>query len=247
VDPATLPYALLAAAVLLGFTAQTMAGFGGMVVALTLGAFLYPIPELLPVLIPASLFQIVVIAVRHWREVRWRLLLLTILPLMITGTIAGYLLSSHIAGPLLKRGFGVVVILFSIYELAMLRHREAEPRPPLPWPLASGGLLAAGLLQGTYATGGPPLVYVVGRLGLDKGAMRATLTMAFLPLNVGIVTGYILEGKITAEHGLPLGVMLVVVVVALALGEWLHGAIDEYRFRVSVFCLLLLAGVALLF
>lgn len=245
-DPLSYPYVVLAGAAFLGFTAQTMSGFGGMLVALTAGAFVAPIPELLPLLVPASLFQMLVVGARHWRAARWRLLLTAVLPLMAGGAVLGYLLATRLAVHTLARAFGAAVASFAAYELWALSRAGAPVRPPLPRPLAFLGLVAAGVLQGAYATGGPPLVYVLGRAQLDKAALRATLTMAFLPLNVGIVSGYLLEGRLTVDHALPLGVLLGVTTLGLGVGEWLHGAVDERRFRLVVFVLLLLAGGALL-
>ena len=48
-------FALLALCVFTSATTQTIAGFGGVVVSLTLGALLYPIETLLPLLVPISL------------------------------------------------------------------------------------------------------------------------------------------------------------------------------------------------
>lgn len=248
-----LNFALLALFVFLGFMTQTMAGFGAMLIALTLSATIMPVSELLPVLVPLSLLQGLIIAGRHFRHIDWRLLLIQILPLMAIGAGVGLALFDWLDGPWLKLALGVLVVLFAISELFKLfrKPREVDPEVeaqpnPLPKPLAILVMLGSGVTQGVYATGGPLLVYVVGRLQLDKGVFRATLTTAFSLINIGLVTTYVAQQKLTTAQLPDLALLTPVLLVAYFAGEWLHDRVDERRFRISVFSLLLLAGLALI-
>ena len=88
------PYAL-GAFILLAYTLEAITGFGSIVIALSLGALLLPIDQLLPVLVPLNIGMTGYLVSRHWRLIDRRLLLGTILPGMLTGAILGL---SRVAG-----------------------------------------------------------------------------------------------------------------------------------------------------
>jgi hypothetical protein len=46
--------------------------------------------------------------------------------------------------------------------------------------------MGAGLVHGMYTTGGPLLVYALGREGLSKHVFRSTVTAVWLVFNVGL-------------------------------------------------------------
>ena len=72
----------------------------------------------------------------------WRLLLLSILPLMVVGTAAGYFLAAYVEGPLLKRLFGGLVVVFAAHELRVnYVPVDVEGSATLGRPLVSQGVL----------------------------------------------------------------------------------------------------------
>jgi uncharacterized membrane protein YfcA len=240
-------FAFLLLFIFLGFTTQTVAGFGAMVIALTLGLQVGERAELLVLLVPVSVIQGTAIVARHHKDVDWRLLLRAILPIMGLGAIGGVAIAEQIDGPLLKRAFGVMVMVFASRELWRLRPSAKDAAAaPLAKPLAGGFILGAGVTQGIYACGGPLLVYVVGRLGLAKAAFRASMTAVFLILNIGLTAWFVIDGQFTTSHLPRLGATVPVLVVCLVLGEWIHNRIDERRFKIGVYTLLFLAGSTLL-
>jgi uncharacterized membrane protein YfcA len=199
-----------------------------MLIALTLGLQLQTRAELLPFLVPVSVIQSTAIVVRHRAAIDLRLLFRVILPLMVVGVAGGVALTSYVEGPLLKRAFGVMVMAFAARELWRLKPRAVEvEQTPLARPAAGLGIL-------------------VGRLGLPKGAFRATLTCVFLILNVGLTGWFASQGQITQTELTRLAATLPVLVACLFVGEWIHDRVSETRFKVGVYALLLLAGATLL-
>lgn len=237
---------LLALAVLVAFAAEALSGFGSLVIALTLGAELYPLDELKPVLVPLSLTLTTYVVVRHRAKIDRALLLRRILPFMGAGVALGLLLLGRLdartTAPLLKSAFGGLVVLFAARELlALARGHAAAPSAarPTPW------IVAAGVVHGIFASGGPLLVYGIGRAGLDKAAFRSTLATVWLTLNAALTATYALSGRLGAATLPRIALLIPVVPVAIALGEWAHRRVDERRFRGVVFSLLLVAGGAL--
>jgi uncharacterized membrane protein YfcA len=235
---------LLGLCVFLGFGTQAMAGFGAVVITLTLGANLMPIPELLPLVVGLVVCQTSVLAVRHRRHVDWRLLGVTILPPMAVGGAIGIGVAPYVQADALKIVFGLGVAGFALQELWRLRV-QAEPKP-LPSPLALLALVGSGVTQGVFASGGPLLVYVLGRLGYPKGTFRATLVVLWLGFDSVLLAIFAARGRLGVAE-LERGAWLLPALVAANLfGSWAHDRVDERTFRGVVFGVLLLAGLALL-
>ncbi|WP_423358025.1 sulfite exporter TauE/SafE family protein [Pseudomonas citronellolis] len=229
--------------ILLAYTLEAVTGFGSVVLALSLGALLLPIEQLLPVLVPLNVGLTSYLAWRHRRLVQWRLLLATLLPGMLLGMVAGYLLLPWLDPQLLKRGLGLLILWFAAREL----HRSARgtPRGQVPaWTmrLATG---AAGVCQGLFASGGPLLVYALAGQQLDKSRLRATLVCVWFSLNGLLTLAFLIDGRLRPALPqvlayaplLPLG---------LWLGEYLHRRCPERHFRLAIHLLLLVSGVLLL-
>lgn len=236
----------LAGVVLIAWTVQAITGFGSTVLALTLGAVFLPIPELLPVVIVLNTPLAAWTAIRHRVEIDRAALLWLILPWMGAGTALGALAAPWIAGDLLKRGFGVMVLAFAARDLfALLRDHPIGPRPPEAQLRA--WVVLAGFIHGIYGSGGPALVQATSRLGLTKGAFRATMSAVWLVFNFALIGVFAARGRFddaTLHRAL---VLVPVVPVGVWLGEKIHPHVQDRAFRGLVQGLLLIGGAALLF
>jgi uncharacterized membrane protein YfcA len=243
-DPWTV--AILAGFVFLSFSVQALAGFGGSVIAVTLGAHFVPIDRLVPLVVASGLTQTAWLLSRHWRHVDVRLLLRSILPLMILGAALAQALRTVLEGPRLELLYGLFVVAVSARGLLAARRAPDDPLPPLSKPAACVGTFGAGIIQGIYASGGPLLVYVVGRAGLNKATFRATLVSVWLLMNTGLLVTFVFQGRLTWAEAPTVAWLLPSAACALLVGEWGHDRVDEARFRRVVNALLLFAGGALL-
>ncbi len=226
----------------LGYTVEAVAGFGGTVIALAMGALVLPIGELLPVLVPLSLVLTAGLSVRHYRSIDWNTLLRGVLPLMGAGMLAGYFLRPRLGSAVLKPLYGVLIVAFAARELWRLRERERASMAPRQRPAVVRTLmLVAGVTHGLFASGGPPLVYALAGSRLDKAHLRSTLLAVWVALNSVLTMMYLLDG--TLLPALPrVLTYLPLLVAGVLLGEWLHRHIDEHRFRQVVFALLIVTG-----
>jgi hypothetical protein len=107
-------------------------------------------------------------------------------------------------------------------------------------------LLGAGVIQGIYASGGPMLVYAIGREGLTKKVFRSTLSMVWIVLNVFLLARFLLAGDYDREAALDILLLVPTVPLGILLGEWVHHRIDERRFRMAVLALLVAAAISLI-
>ena len=237
--------ALLAGIVFVSFLVGTVAGFGNIIIALTLGSHLYSIEELLPVLVILSTMLTGYIVARYRSNVAWGVLAGQIMPLMIVGLGIGLTTFHSTEGALLRPSLGVLVVALSGRELCALRAADAPVRP-LSVPTRTGGLLSAGILHGIFATGGPVLVYLLGRTDMPKGTFRATLSCIWLALNGILLATYGATGRVDAEVVTRVTTLLPVLIVSVVLGEWGHHRIALRPFKIVVFAILMVAGATLL-
>jgi uncharacterized membrane protein YfcA len=235
----------LAGIVLFAFTTEAATGFGSTVIALALGVRLYPIHGLLPTLVPLNLLLSSYIVSRHHAHIALSVVRSRILPCMGVGVAAGLALFEHLSSETLRMIFGIFVVGVAVRELvAAARPARAQPRA-LSATTEISGLLAAGVVHGMFATGGPLLVYVLARSGLGKHSFRSTLAAVWWIFNVALILVYIATGRMDATVLPVLAALAPAVVLSIVGGEWVHHRLNEQRFRLAVLVLLIVAGVSI--
>lgn len=229
---------LLALFIMFAYTVEAVTGFGSIVIALSLGALLMPVPQLLPILVPLNILMTGWLTFRLRRQIDRSLLIRRILPLMLAGTVLGYVLLPWLSEQWLKPLFGLLIVWFAGRELWRLRHsRPVQHRPWITPPL----MLAAGVSHGLFASGGPLLVYALAGTSLDKARFRATLISVWFLLNSALTVAFLLDGRLLPA--LPTVAWLALLLpVGVWLGERLHRQVDELLFRKTVYGLLLITG-----
>ncbi|GIZ11835.1 sulfite exporter TauE/SafE family protein [Pseudomonas sp. NCCP-436] len=236
------PYAL-GLFILLAYTLEAVTGFGSIVIALSLGALLLPIDQLLPVLVPLNIGMTGYLAWQHRAQIDLTLLLGSILPGMLVGTLLGYWLLPWLDAGLLKRGFGVLILWFAGRELWRLRRASTLPQRPA-W-LTRLITLGAGLSHGLFASGGPLLVFGLTGTHLDKARLRATLVSVWFTLNSLLTLAFLLDGRLIPALPQVLG-YAPLLLLGVWFGERLHRRFDERHFRIAIYILLLATGILLL-
>jgi uncharacterized membrane protein YfcA len=231
----------MAGLVVVAFFVEAAAGFGSMVVALTVGAWWFDVNALLGVLVPLNLVLSLWLVVRGARAIDRRFLA-TLLPLMCAGLLVGSVVAESLPSTRwLQLAFGVFVTVVAAWQLAR-RSTAALPRTT-----RASALLAAGVVHGLFATGGPLAVFVASRELTDKRAFRATLALLWVVLNALVLPRLAHQSVLTWESMRLSAVLLLPLAVGLGLGELAHARLDEARFRRVVSVLLVAAGATLTF
>ena len=260
-DEAALPalsypeLALLAAMLAAGFFVEAVAGFGGTVLAVSLGATRWPIATVLAVFLPLNLLLSAYLATRHRRAVAGGALARRIIPAMAVGMAGGTALALAVTADRAKLGFAILVIAVALRELARLARPTAGRGPddaapaavtPLRPPIATAVLIAAGVIHGWFATGGPLVVAVAARMFPAKATLRATLAVLWFTLNLVVLGRLIAHGDLSATTLAYSAAILPALAAALAAGEWVHHRVSERSFRWLVAGLLMVTGAVLL-
>lgn len=227
------------------FTVEAALGFGATVVAVSLGAFLLPIDELLRAFVPLNVALSTTLVARHWRLVDQRTLLVTVLPAMALGLPVGFFALALAPESVARVALGAFIVWLAALEL--WRHRSAAgvTTTALPRRRQQGLLWLGGVVHGAFATGGPLVVYVLGRTLSDKGAFRATLSALWLVLNTLLLLGFAARGALDGESATRSLTWAPFLLGGLLLGERLHRSVPAALFRRLVFVVLLVAGALL--
>jgi len=239
-DPRFWAFAVVVA---FSFAVEATTGFGATVIALALGVHLFSVKELLPVFVPLGLVVSSWLALRGRAYVDRRLLLARILPWMGLGLVFGLVVFERASHELLRRVFGGFVVVLAGFELSRIA-RARENDPAIPPHAATAALLGAGVMHGMFSTGGPLLVWALGRSLTEKRAFRATLACVWLVLGGTLTASYAANDRLDGHTLRATAALVPVLGVALAAGEWAHQRLDERRFRVVVYGLLLAAGAS---
>lgn len=238
--------AMLAAMLGAGFFVEAVAGFGGTVVAVSLGATAFPIAHVLAVFLPLNLALSAYLALRHRAAVRGRLLAGRIVPAMAIGLAGGTALAVLVDAERAKVGFAALVIAVAVREVVRLARAPVAPAAPLPPAAQAAILVGAGVIHGLYATGGPLVVAVANRVLHAKAELRATLAVLWFSLNAIVLVRLIAHGDLTGETLRVSAMIVPALAVAAALGEVVHRRVSERGFRWLVAALLGVTGAILL-
>ena len=80
--------------------------------------------------------------------------------------------------------------------------------------------------------------------GKKKHSFRATLVGMWVLLDTAMLISHIATGKIDAISGIQSVKLLPALAVATALGEFMHGRLNEHTFRLAVYVVLFFAGAS---
>ena len=234
---------LLGCILVLAHTAETILGFGCTLIALALGIYLLPLNTLVPMLVILGLLQSIWLVARWYRYINWRVLMLSILPLATAGMVIG-IFSREIADEdTLKMVLGGFIVIVSLAELALLFIKKT-PAGPLRWYYRVPLLVGGGIFHGLFAVGGPPIVYYASRQFSAQEAFRATLSMLWLMLNVGLIIGFLVSGQLDLAKLEMTALVLPGLVIGIIIGSLIR--VKEFWFKVLTYALLFFSGLFLL-
>lgn len=234
----------LALAAFLGFSVETVLGFGATLITVAIGSFFVDLDLLLPAIAPLNLMLSLYIVARYHREIDRRVLLRKLVPLMALGLPLGIALLWMADASVLKRLFGGFLVGVSALEL-WREQRAPTAAKPLSRVAESALLLAGGAIHGAFMTGGPMAVYVASRIITDKARYRATLSSLWAILNAILLTLYAVRGELTPHvRGMTLA-LLPAIALGMVSGELAFRRLNAAMFRTLVFVMLLASGIAL--
>jgi len=227
------------------FAVRSAAGFGAVLIAMPMLAFVLPISTAVSVTTALTAITSVHEVSRDWRRVAWRHFMIMALYSAI-GIGLGFYFINMLEEHALRRSLGVFLILYSIYALATA---NASRTVSARWrgALAAGTGIAGGLLGTLFGAGvGPIYVLYFSTLRLEKEIFRVTMSTVVLLGGAARIAGYASLGFYERSTIALIAVGLPIVVVGSWLGDRVILRLDPRMFSRLIGGLILLSGLGLL-
>ena len=221
-------FALAIAALGVGLIAFMRGAFGG-------GFAIVGIPLLSLAMDPiaagallAPLFIVMdVVALRYWKAQHWsRADLLPLLPALVVGIGAGYLLMRVLDRGLVAIAIGLITLAFAALFFAGGGRVAARPRS-IPGALAAG--VSSGVTTMIAHAGGPPLALYLLRRGLPKEVYAGTTSLFFTVGNAIKIGPWLALARPTGELWTLMALCLPVVPLGVWVGWRLHHRLDPLQ------------------
>ncbi len=232
--------ALILAVLFVATLIRSAFGFGDVLIAVPLLAFLMPVEVATPLAVLVSITVAGVLILQDWHRIHFRSAGRLIVSTLF-GIPLGLWLLRAVPEAVVKAALAVVIVSFSAFCLA--GRRQVELRDDR---LAWGFGFVAGVLGGAYGMSGPPLVVYGALRRWSAEHFRATLQGYFLPANIVTMGGYWLFGLWVADVTRYYLLSLPVVLVALIAGTAVNRRMQGQAFLRYVHVGLILVGMGLL-
>jgi len=229
---------LVALIVLVGSFLQANIGFGFPIVAMIF------FPSLFPFSTAVTLNQVIAIAstlfvsIRYRTYIRWRILL----PLLLSSLLVAQLVivySLSIDTSYLTVVLGLFLVLLSLYFARFSEKIHIQPT------VANGFLmgLVAGIGNGFFGIGGPPVALYLFAAATEKKSYLATIQAYFLFCNLHSILVRSLHGSLLVSHIPIILVGWVSIAIGTIAGLKLFTKIPEYFLKRIVYAFVGLSGL----
>ncbi|MDY4611349.1 MAG: sulfite exporter TauE/SafE family protein [Sphaerochaetaceae bacterium] len=180
---------------LVGAFLQTNMGFGFPILAMIFLPMLFPFSTAVTLCQVIAIVSTAYLSIRYWKHIRWRILLPLLLVSLVVGAIVTYT-SISIQQGLLKMALGLALMILAVFFVWF------SNRIKLKGSVASGLTMGAvaGLGNGLFGIGGPPVALYLMACIEDKSEYLATIQAYFLLSNISTILIRAFNGSVGTEH-----------------------------------------------
>jgi uncharacterized membrane protein YfcA len=196
-----------------------------------------------PATIVPAVFLLEVAAGLHllpsiWKSVHWQSIRVMSLFAILCTPLGVYVLTNVPEEPM-----KIALAIFGVVAAAVLLTGYQLKRMPTTAETAATGA-AAGLLNGAFGIGGPPIIifFLGSPLALEAG--RASIVAAFLAMDIAALAALFLFDLYTRESLTLTLLALPALVIGVYIGSRMVGRLEERTARKAVLVILLLMSVA---
>lgn len=238
---------ILITAVAICLVGLSKGGLGSMLAPIStpLMALIMPADRVIGVMLPILLLADLFAVAAHWQ--RWdRRYLFLLLPGAVVGVGVGTLFLTSISPLTLRRGIGIIALLFVVYKIFEPRLLQAVPYRPRPW----HGVLAGGIagITSTLAHVGPPPVTIYLLMQeITPRTFVATAALFFAVVNLIKIPSYFYAGLFDLTLLRQVVWLLPLLPVSIWAGKLISEKLNRTIFDRAIAGLLALFGLFLLF
>ncbi|MDD6283248.1 MAG: sulfite exporter TauE/SafE family protein [Oribacterium sp.] len=233
--------AVIFGAAVLGSFIQSVSGFGYAIVLMSILPVFLSIQTASVLEVVTSSVMVCAIALRYWKNIRWRLIVLP----MIANAVFGYIgicIQSAVPDVMLRKILGICLIMLSFW---MMKTRQAAKAGNwIMSGLAAGTL--SGIMGGLMSIGGPPMVLYCLSVTDSKEEYAATLQMYFFLSSIYLLLTHIFMGHLTSQVWMSCIAAVLGLGIGTVVGLKVFRKIRQDAFRKVVCIFMVLAGVYML-
>ncbi|MBV8736291.1 MAG: sulfite exporter TauE/SafE family protein [Alphaproteobacteria bacterium] len=227
------------------FAVRSAAGFGAVLIAMTMLAFVLPVSTAVSITTALTAITSIHHLSRDWHRVAWRHF--TIMALYsAVGIGLGFYLINLLNERALRQSLGMFLIVYALYAWVTA---GASPVLPARWrgALAASTGISGGLLGTLFGAGvGPIYVVYFNTLRMEREIFRVTMSTVVLLGGAARIAGYARMGFYETSSVVLIVIGLPLVVIGSWLGDRVIRRLNPRIFGQLVGGLILLSGIALL-
>lgn len=237
---------LAALIVLVGNLIKGFFGFGGAFFSVPMLSLIMDIKFVVPVYLLFDLFAESVMCTVTRKDIRMDLFFEMLIG-MLLGTLLGTYFLVSFSSLVLKRVFGVIILITAMHMYLNYNRHVAQLKLKLSWLWSDITGFVSGLFGAMYGMNGPPIATYLGVIGLPKINFRATIFGISFVNNLAILGLYAYAGLMTRSVIATAVFLIPALLIGLWLGTRLHQKVDERQFRKVLAVLLMVVAVVLIF
>lgn len=219
---------------------EGITGFAGTMLAMPLSMILLGVQPAKSILNIVAIIVSSLIFFSTYKDINKKELF-KIVVFMVIGMGGGIYLFSVFPASGLAKIYGVLIILISLKGLFIKKEFR------LSNVALTFVVLIAGIIHGMFLSGGALLIIYAVSVLKDKSTIRATLAPVWMILNSYILLQDLYVGNITPQVSRLIIYSIIPLLLAVALGNYLHKKMNQKFFIKLTYFLLIISGITLLF
>lgn len=234
----SLPIIFGVAAVFLAAIVRGFAGFGFSLLAISALTLLHAPADVVPVVFLLEIAASLHLLPSIWKDIQWRSLVPLVIGCLIATPIGAYALATVPAGSM-----QIALSLFVLVSVAVLWSGFTLKSNP-GFAAATGVGASAGLFNGAFGIGGPPVIvfYFASPAGVAAG--RASVIAYFLATDTIGLANFTFYGLVTREAMLKAVFFLPALLAGVWLGARGFKSVNEAAFRKIVLIIMAILAIA---
>lgn len=222
----------------LGYTAESIFGFGGSIITFLLATRFIPAHSIISMLPIFATVGSMMILYTDYRSADWRFILKVSLY-----AIPGLVLGSIVMERMPERSLSIFVLsLIILYGVNLVAGKD----PEVPRPLRNPLYVLSGFIIGATSLGVLFIPVLGAQLG-HRSSFRASLALLWTILAIARVPMYALTGILTTDSAIQSLAALPVIIIGILVGHRIHKLIPEAHYKRIVGVVIVVAATANLF
>ncbi|MGH9016476.1 MAG: sulfite exporter TauE/SafE family protein [Acidimicrobiales bacterium] len=220
---------------------QRAVGFGFALLAVPLLAFVVPTKSAVVIVFLNGTLTCAWLTLRLRRQAEWSVVRGLAVGVVI-GAPFGVVVLRFVSAEVLRLVLGVTIVTAAVWIIVQARTGGAQAAASFRRTAIVTGIIS-GVLNTSFATNGPPLVYELRRRGLSDDRFRATISSVFLVSNIIGLPLLVAAGLVTVTDVEYAALSVLPCVLGIAAGARVGRRMATEHFVVAVDTLLLATGV----